>query len=894
MKKVIPEWFLKSADECKGKTAFNYFDQVWKTFTYGELLNSAKGIASYLINSGIKKGDRAAIISENRPEWCSAYLGISLAGGIAVPIDAQLGPVEARNLLDDSGSKMVFHSSKTAETVTTALKEIAVRSAPSVTPIDFDAQDFTRISWTPHPGSYPYISEEDVASIIYTSGTTGIPKGVMITHGNFCSDAEALIKAGLLSPDDSVLGVLPLHHTYPFMGAFLIPAFLGVPVTYPPSLKGPDLMAAMREKGVTILVSVPQLLELIRNGVVNKIRQLQKPLPIVVLKILKACGSLRRNFNINPGKMLFKSVHKALGEQFRFFACGGAKLDPEVMKDLEAIGLTVLEGYGLTETSPVVTFNPIEKRKAGSAGRPLPSAQIKIIDPENHEELNATEEGEIAIKGPMVMKGYYRNAGATAEVLRDGWFYSGDLGYLDNDGYLFITGRLKEVIVLSSGKNIYPDEVEKQYLKIPLIKEICVMAPEEKGMAELLQAIIVPDFEYAKEARIGNLKEALKGEINNVSLQLPQYMRLKGYKVYTGPLPRTPLGKLRRFMVKDLLKVQDKELRAKTKEDERLIGDEIGTKVIECIKPLLKEQVPLQSSDNLELDLGLDSLAKIELVVALEKVFSIKLSETFASEIQTVEELVAKLKEYGAGGMKEVKKAPAWKDILFSEPDPDDKQKAGFYHSFLDQSITFAGLGLIKVVMKVFFRLRIEGIENLPQKGPYIISPNHASYLDGFVIGSAIPSKSFRDFYIIGFQKIFAGKFKGAFARLAHIVPIDPERYLNRSLRMASFILRNGKSLLIFPEGGRSYDGELMEFKKGVGILSLELNVPVIPVYIKGTFESLPRQSRWPKAAMIKVTVGKPLQPSDMDFSRKSNTLDAYQIFADELREKVQALKGAE
>lgn len=472
------------------------------------------------------------------------------------------------------------------------------------------------------------------------------------------------------------------------------------------------------------------------------------------------------------------------------------------MKDLEALGLTVLEGYGLTETSPVVTFNPIEKRKAGSAGRPLPSAEIKITDPENHDELNVMEEGEIAIKGPMVMKGYYKNAEATEEVLRDGWLYSGDLGYLDNDGYLFITGRLKEVIVLSSGKNIYPDEVEKQYLKIPLIKEICVMAFEEKGMAESLQAIIVPDFEYAKEARIGNLQEALKGEINNVSLQLPQYMRLRGYRVYPDPLPRTPLGKLRRFMVKDLLKVKDKELRVKTEEDKRLLGDEVGIKVIECIKPLMKERVPIRSNDNLELDLGFDSLAKIELVVALEKVFSIRLSETFASEIQTVGELVAKLKEYGTGGMREVEKAPAWKGILLSEPELGDKEKVGLHHGFFDRLITSAGLGLIKTIMKVFFRLKVEGIENLPQKGPYIIAPNHASYLDGFVIGSAVPSKAFKDLYIIGFQKLFTGRFREAFARLSHIIPIDPETYLTRALQMASFILRNERSLLIFPEGG--------------------------------------------------------------------------------------------
>ncbi len=891
MKKIIPELFSKAAAEFKDKIVFNYFDQEWKTVTYDELLINTKGVASYLINNGTKKGDSVAIISENRPEWCAAYLGISLAGGIAVPIDVQLGTDEIRNLLADSKSKIVFHSSKTGANVTDAIKKIAVHDSLFVTPINFDTRDFIKISRTSDIKDYPAISEEDVASIIYTSGTTGIPKGVMLTHKSFCSDAEALIKAGILSADDSVLGVLPLHHTYPFMGTLLIPVFLGIPITYPQSLKGPDLMAAIRDKGVTILVSVPQLLELIRNGVMNKIKQLHRPLPKIMLRVLKICGSLRRNFNVNLGKIVFKSVHRALGKEFRFFACGGAKLDPDIMKDLEALGLTVLEGYGLTETSPVVTFNPIEKRKAGSAGRPLPSAEIKIIDPGNHKELKVMEEGEIAIKGPMVMKGYYKNPKATEEVLRDGWFYSGDLGYLDNDGYLFITGRSKEVIVLSSGKNIYPDEAEKQYLKIPLIKEICVLGLEETGMVESLQAIIVPDFEYARKEQIGNLQDELRLEIKNVSLQLPQYMRLKGYMVYPDPLPRTPLGKLRRFMVKDLIKVKSEKLKVKSKEDRKLLEDDVGRKIVECIKPLLKEQVPIRSTDNLELDLGFDSLAKIELVVALEKTFSVKLPDTFTSEIQTVGELVVKLREFGTGEIGETEKIPVWKGVLLTEPELGDKEKVGLHHGFFDRLITSAGLGLIRAIMKVFFRLKVEGIENLPQKGPYIIAPNHASYLDGFAIGSVVPSKSFKDLYIIGFQKLFTGKFREDFARLAHIIPIDPEIYLTRALQMASFILGNGKALLIFPEGGRSYDGELMGFKKGVGILSLELNIPVIPAYIQGALEALPRQARWPKFTAIKVTIGKPLQPSDMDLSRKPDGIDTYQFFVNELREKVRALK---
>ena len=887
-KKVIPEIFLKSAGEYKDNIAFNYFDQEWKSIKYRELLSNTKAIASCLINSGIQKGDRVAVHSENRPEWCTAYLALSLSGGTGVPIDVQLGPDEIKNLLDDSEAKVIFHSSKTEENVKKTLKH---PDKPQVVQINFDSPDFNKILQTPDIGKYPDISEEDLASIIYTSGTTGKPKGVMLTHKNFCSDADALIEAGILSHDDSVISVLPLHHTYPFLGNCILPVFLGTPITYPQSLKGPDLMAAMRDFGVTMLVSVPQLLELIRNGIFNKIRQLPGPLPKIMFRILNISGTLRRKFDINLGKIVFKSVHRSLGEKFRFSACGGAKLDPQVMKDLEALGLTILEGYGLTETSPVVAFNPIEKRKPASVGKPLPSAEIKIIDTESGKEMAIMREGEIIIRGPMVMKGYYKNPEATSDVLKDGWFHSGDLGYIDNDGYIFITGRIKEVIVLNSGKNIYPDEVEKQYLKIPLIKEICVMGLEEKGMIESLQAVIVPDTEYAKTAQISHMQEAMKWEINNASTYLPSYMRLKGYTLYPEPLPRTPLGKLRRFLVKDLLQARDKEQKEKS-EDQSLIQDETGRKIAECITPLLKEKVPIQTTDNLELDLGLDSLAKIELVVMLEKVFSMKLPETLTAETQTVAELIVRIKEYDSGVIGSVNKMPAWKDILTTEPPFDDKKRVGFHHNSFDRLIIFMGLQLAKIISKIFFSLKTEGLHNIPAQGPYIITPNHASYLDAFAVVSGMPSKTFRDLYTLGIQKYFTGNAGQAFARLANVIPIDQEKYLNKALQMSSYVLRNGKSLLIFPEGGRSFDGELMEFKKGVGILAIELNIPVIPAYIEGSFEALPRSATWPKFRQIKVAFGKPLFPYNADMMKKPAGTDNYQLFVNELKERVKSLRS--
>ncbi|MEK6581277.1 MAG: AMP-binding protein, partial [Nitrospirota bacterium] len=441
---TIQSVFLKTAEKCRDKVAFNYHDRIWKSVTYEKFSADSKAIAAYLINAGINKGDRIAIVSENRPEWCIAYIGIMLAGAIAVPVDAQLNPEAVRNFLTDSETKLVFCSSKTAAAVTEATIGLEIKK------IDFDSPDFKETLNFKETEKFPDTDAEDIASIIYTSGTTGIPKGVMLTHKNFISDAKAAIGADVISQTDSVLSILPLHHTYPFMCTFLIPIILGASITYSPSLKGTDIISAIKDKGVTILIGVPQLLELIRNGIINKIKQLPFPLSWIMKNILTICGSVRKSTDINIGKIIFKSAHKALGKQFRFFASGGARLDPEVMNGLEAIGFTVLEGYGLTETSPVVAFNPMKRHKAGSVGIPFLSAEIKIINHRDGREADTGEEGEVAIKGPMVMKGYYKNSEATAQVIKEGWFFSGDLGYIDNDGYVFITGRIKEVIVLSS------------------------------------------------------------------------------------------------------------------------------------------------------------------------------------------------------------------------------------------------------------------------------------------------------------------------------------------------------------------------------------------------------------------------------------------------------------
>jgi long-chain acyl-CoA synthetase len=882
---TIPETFLAAVREYPDNLIFQYHRGGWRTLTYRDFSAQVRAVASHLAASGIKKGDRVAILSENRPEWCAAYLAVLTAGGVAVPLDAQLGPAEVRTLAADSEAKMIFLSGKTLDTAAAATEGTQAHNGHSAVLLDFDSPEYEKALRTIPLDTFPPSLPGDLASIIYTSGTTGNPKGVMLSHKNFCSDAAALREGGIVSHEDSVLSVLPLHHTYAFMCTFLVPVFLGGSIIYPASLKGPELLSAIKDRGGTVMIGVPQLLTLMRNGILNNIRGLPKPVSFALLRLLRLSGFARERYRINPGRLLFRSVHKMFGKEFRFFGSGGARLDPEVMHDLEALGFTVLEGYGLTETSPVITFNPVEKRKPGSVGRPLPSVEIRILAP------SETGEGEIAVKGPMVMSGYYRNPAATAEVFTDEWFKTGDIGRIDDEGYLFITGRSKEVIVLSSGKNIYPEEVEKRYMSAPLIGEICVLGAEKGGVMEGLHAVIVPDLEYAKKSGISNVQEELKWAINEISGAIPSYMRITGFSIRKAPLPRTPLGKLRRFLIKEDMAGPHKTGGKAGENEPAVFEDDAVKRVAEALQQFAKDQRQIRQDDNLELDIGLDSLSKIELTVALEKAFSLKLPEDFMSGIQTVSELAEKIRKQSAAephaGMPE---KTGWQGILSEGLSDADLRAVPLEGRERRMLPTFLAFTFLKTLCKLLFRLEARGLGNIPAAGNFILAANHSSYLDGPSLILSLPFSRFRQIYSLGLRDFFEGFLKGGFAKLAHVIPIDSTSYLSKALQMSAYVLKNGRSLAVFPEGGRSFDGNLMEFKKGVGVLAVEMGVPVVPVLIRGAFEAFPRGAAFPRCGKITVTFGRPLLAVDLDLSKKPEGMDEYQYFADTVKERVREL----
>ncbi|MDA8387332.1 MAG: AMP-binding protein, partial [Nitrospiraceae bacterium] len=605
------------------------------------------------------------------------------------------------------------------------------------------------------------------------------------------------------------------------------PFLIGASVTLLPSMK--ELARTAGERHVTVIVSVPQMLDLLLGSIKKKI-------PPVLMPLLAACRLIREKTGMNPGRAVFSKAHAAFGRDLRLFVSGGARLAPKTMRDLEGLGFTVSEGYGLTETSPAVTFNPVKKRKPGSAGKPIASAGVKI------------EEGEVLIRGPMLMKGYWRKPQETAQAIENGWLHTGDTGWLDEDGYLHITGRKKEIIVLSSGKNIYPEDVEKRYGESPLIKE---MAVYESGGA--LKGVVVPDFEYARRKAISNLKEEIRWELMRIGQGLPSYMRVKGFTLSREPLARTPLGKIKRYRLEESVAPAE---RKKTGPG-FLSGP--GAKIARALAQAAGHELHVCAGDNLELDLGLDSLKKIELLNVLEEGFGFsgerRLPEDFLAGVQNAGELLEKMGAFlerpAAGGRSLAAQGPeraAETKITFS---PAEKAASLFI------------LLVLRLLAKALFRAKAKGVRNIPDS-PFILAPNHSSLLDGFIVAALLPYRAVKSIFFMGWETYFRWPVSLALG-IIHVIPIDLGPLLGSALRKGAEALGQGYSLCIFPEGGRSFDGRLMELKPGIAAMAGGSAVPIVPAWIEGAARALPRGAWMVRPVRIEIRFGSPLYPEDFE-----------------------------
>lgn len=854
--------------------------------TYRKLRRMSEAVAAWLERSGVPRGARCAVLAANSPRWVASYLGALAAGCVGVPLDTAFKPDQVRKLLLDSGASVIFCDAWHVAVAQEACKGLDVR----LVQLDFGAErhdagsrlqslrsaESTATSFVSLDSilAAPLknflavdVPDAEVAVILYTSGTTSDPKGVMLTHANLQAEMDSVFGLIHVGPNDVILGILPLFHALAQMGNLLLPFAAGTRVVYLETLNTTELMRALAERDVTVFCCVPQFFYLIHERIVRQIEAKGGSAARSLFRAVLRLCLLARKFRWNLGKLLFRRVHHMLGPRMRYLVTGGSRFDPEIAHDLYGLGFDILQAYGLTETSGGATITPPDDNVLGSVGKPLPGVEVRILDPEPQPETPPV--GEIAIRGGIVMKGYYRRLEATAEVLEDGWLRTGDLGYLDARGTLFITGRKKDVIVLSSGKNIYPEEIEAHYEKSPFIKEICVMGLESapgQPFAERLHGVIVPDFEALRARKIVNVGEIIRFDVDTLSAQLPSTKRILSYDIWQSDLPRTTTRKLKRFAIRKEVE-QRRRTAASGTEPERTLSDqdaewmeqpEVG-RALEVARAASKLKKEIHPGDSLELDLGLDSMERVELLVQMEDALNAHVPDSVASEVYTVRELVDAVR---AASGKSRSEAAGW-DALLNEP-PADIDRHAFESGKTFTAVFFFLLGrILQLVARDLFQLRVRGVEKLPRDRPFILCPNHQSFLDPPVLGSVLPYHVLRRFFTVGTSEIFGAGPLLWLARRVRVFPVDPDRFLVPAMRIGAHGLRQGLVLVLYPEGERSIDGSPKRFKKGAAILATHLRVPIYPVAMDGFFEAWPRGKGFQRFAPLRIDVGDPVLPPE-------------------------------
>lgn len=781
--------------------------------SYATLL---KTVALFSDILGDLDGKRVLIISENRAEYIYTLYAVWKSGGVVVPVDFMSTPDEIAYILNDCSPDTVCFSEKVRENVEKAIGLSGRTSIKSVVfedirgdvskyeAADFDAEDKSK-----------------VAMIIYTSGTTGSPKGVVLSFANIMVNMDALQKCGYYSKDDVVLMILPLHHIFPLLGTVVAPLLGGGKVLMAPSLQAADIAKTMTEGHPTMIIAVPRFYEMLMKGIMQKINS--GILTRAVFKIAKLANSTAFS------KIVFRSVAKKFGGNIKYCICGGAKLDIAVWNFFKVIGFTISEGYGMTEASPMITFPRPGKGKAGFVGTELEKGGVKIVD------------GEILARGNNIMIGYYNRPEETAEVLKDGWLHTGDLGFLDKDGNLCITGRKKEIIVLGNGKNVNPAEIEQAVERSDtLIAEIAVI-----GKNGVLCAIIRPDEKVLASRQIPNLEEYIRWEIiDKYNSTASHHKKILDFVLVNQPLPRTRLDKIQRYKLEDFL----------TKKDENRAQSEIpDTKEYAGIAAYLKRttEKPVYPDDHIEIDLGLDSLDKIEFVSFLNSEFGIKINENDLQNCATVRKIADFTAERSSKKAENTKQD--WKTVLRENLDKIELPRSAFYHRFLRFSLVAA--------VRTFFKVRFYGAENIP-KGPVIFAANHQSVVDALFVLAKIPAKEFKKTYCFAKGKHFRQWWRRYMAKRNNIIIMRENEEIVDSIKRMASVLKKGRNVLIFPEGTRSRDGGLGEFKQTFSLLACEISVPVVPVAIDGAFEAFPRNRKFPHPfKRITVTYLPPISP---------------------------------
>jgi len=850
-----------------------------RAWSGAELARAATELARGLADAGLASGDNVVLLADNRPEWVVGCLAVIAAGGVVVPVDSHLGDRVLAHILADSAPRFVL---TTAERVARLAE---VQPGCEERAVLLDAGDDPR-GWqayrVPAPRSLPQAGADDPAALFYTSGTTGPPKGVPLTHANLVFQIETLRRSGLVGEDERVLLPLPLHHVYPFVMGLLTPLALGVALVLPHALTGPQIVRALRDTEATILIGVPRLYQALYDGIRQQVQSRGALARAAFDATLALCTALRRRLGWRLDKRLLGSLHRQFGPSLRVLASGGAALPPELARRLQGLGWDIAIGYGLTETAPLLTIHLPWDGPPEDVGRPVPGVELRIDT--DAAPGGARGEGEVLARGPNVFAGYRGLADQTAEAFtRDGWFRTGDIGYLDAGGRLHITGRLSTLIVTEGGKNIQPDEVEAAYEASPVIREVGVLGEDGR-----LVALIVPETRELNGAG-EDAERVVREAVDAIGRRLPSYQRLSRYLLTRESLPRTRLGKVQRHRLAERYREAQRgegeappagplPLKEMSGDDRALLENPNAARTWEWLAHRYRKH-RLTPDTSPQLDLGVDSMEWLNITLELRERVGVELDEEAVARIYSVRDLLSEvaqadkptgrkrnLREHPEHGLTEEQRR--WMEPL----GPAAAALARFLY------------GVVRVGMVVLFRLRVRGREHIPSGGPCLITPNHTSYLDPFALCAAMRYRQLRQLHWAGWAGVISGSaVTRFFSRLAQAVPIDPQSRAFSSLAVGATVLKRGQILVWFPEGQRSLTGELQPLRPGIGVFLENFEARIVPVFIAGAYEALPPQRTFPRLFRpISVSFGPALSSAKLaergrGETRRERILDALQ-----------------
>jgi AMP-dependent synthetase/ligase len=779
---------------------------------YIDLVNNIKYYSDNFIN--LEENKFGLIIMENRPEWIYSFFTIWDKNSAAIAIDAQSSSKEILYVLEDSNPDIIMCSNETEKNILEAISNYNFKDNIKVLNVDnfkIDDEKMKKIANSEFELRNP--EGNQTAAMLYTSGTTGSPKGVMLTYNNLMTEMEGIYEKGIFDHRDQILALLPFHHVLPLTATVLLMLRYQTSIVFVRKIASKEIFEALEKNRVTALIGVPRVFKLFYDGIKQQIDT--KFITRAIFKIMSKSKSIPLK------RKVFSKVHKKFGGHLDFIVAGGAKLDPEIARFYETLGIYSLEGYGLTETSPVIAVNSKNERKIGTIGKKLYNVDVKI------------ENEELWVKGPIVMKGYYNKPEKTAEVMtEDGWFKTGDLAKIDEEGYITIIGRRNSMIVLSNGKNIDPETLENRLIakSDKLIKEAGIFNHQNK-----LAAIIIPDLLECRKRNINNVKTYIKNIVEDYNLSAHNYEKVLDYKVFEEELPKTRVGKLRRFMLPNLYE-QNVVKKAKVAEPDN--------EVYKILKEYVKKAkgIEPQPEENLELEIGMDSLDIVEFFAYIENNFGLQLDEEKFAEMPNLKLLSEYINEKA---VKIENNEINWKQIIEeAKPIKDDKNRwiTKFLKVFLD------------VIIKVYFRIQRNGREKLDPK-PKIYVSNHQSFIDPLILGSLLPKSILYNTIFLAIDWYFKKFPLKLLVSNGNVILIDINKNIRKSVEEIVGYLKSGKNVLIFPEGARTKDGKVAEFKKVFAIISKELGIDVQCLGIKGGFEAYSRYMKFPKPKKIKVAV---------------------------------------